>query len=161
MNWYPVKPMPGGRPLGGLFTRLRDDPAWHCEAKIDGIRAVWEYEQLWTRTRRKLEVPDDLRRALAALTWDVPLDGELRDGVYWVFDTPDSPAPLRARRALLAGLLRQVPEPVRLMPLATWDEVIEQDWEGCVFKRLESVYEKSTARNSTTPDWIKYRKEWL
>jgi ATP-dependent DNA ligase len=149
--------LPGGRPLSRLFHRLRADPAWTCQAKIDGQRVLFDGEQLWSSGDNPLPVP-------AALTGAPPLDGELeRDGTLWLFDLPDHGGMLADRLVSLAQFVAQLDDDsVRMIPTCThWDQVDINGWEGVVFKRLSSAYRKARSDGRTDPNWIKYRAAWL
>ena len=160
--FVPVKPIRGGRPMDKLYNQLAADPAWVCQAKLNGKRAIWDGEYLWSRTGNRI-TPFQAGKALAALAI-VPtcLDGELVKDVFYAFDLPDHEGPLHERWALLKTIIPYDFEHFKICPSGvSWEDVSEHKWEGVVFKRLNSKYEKAMSEGKTTPAWVKYRAEWL
>ena len=154
--WGKAKPARGGRPLDVGYRALASDPAWVCQAKIDGWRAVWDGDALRTRSGKPIRIPPQVRDALPA---GVVLEGEWEPtrGRLWLFDAPTHPGTLRERWAALQGLFC-ASECVQPIPHGvTWDQVEPHGWEGVVWKRLDSRYPCA----GVTWDWIKYRAEWL
>ena len=139
-----IKPISGGAPNNALYQRLARDPAWMCQAKIDGCRALWDGVELRTRNGQRLDVPAKLH----GITQRV--DGEYLRGVFYAFDLPDHPGTLDERWAALCALgIQTIPAWV------SWRDVTRNGWEGVVFKRRDSVYPR--ARKKTTPSWVKFR----
>jgi DNA ligase-1 len=59
------------------FDWTGTDPAgWLVSEKMDGCRAYWDGSQFWTRSGRKIAVPDSIRRAMPRCH----LDGEFWAG---------------------------------------------------------------------------------
>jgi ATP-dependent DNA ligase len=168
---YPVKPMRGGTPLNGLYRRLASSPEWVCEAKLDGVRAFWDGEELWSRTGNKLPRCEEVKKHLPR---SLQLDGELVYGKdneptrYWVFDFagPKGFDRLAAfytdRRAVIADLLKALSpacgDVVKLTPYVTWDDVERLGLEGVVFKRKDSLYEMAHRPGVKVPYWVKFRR---
>ena len=157
LDFAPVKPIRGGRPLDELYLQLAEDPEWVCQAKLNGIRAIWTGKTLWSRTGNLITqklAPVSLDRVRGVTH---RLDGELlSDGRYLVFDLPDDKGPLTDRWSRLVDL------GIPLCPTnVVWARVVEHGWEGVVFKKLASKYPKALADGKTTPSWVKYRAEWL
>jgi len=85
------------------------------------------------------------------------LDGEIITGTgeYWVFDIPEENSSFEERRALLADLFdscgdgQSLGDGINLTPQATtteaktalWEAVKASGGEGCMAKRLDSLYE--------------------
>lgn len=82
---------------------LIDSPAWFAQEKKDGYRMIAQgkTEQFQTagagvidgrefygfnKKGKSVEVPNDVVKALAALDVDLVIDGEMVNGVYYVFD---------------------------------------------------------------------------
>lgn len=142
----PTRPAHGGRPLSPLFRALLDSGAWAMEAKVDGVRAVWDGSAWWSRHGRRLATGPDLHGAPA-------LDGELLDGELWAFDLPLHPGTYDQRRRALSGIVDGL-EGVRLVPqLTTWEEAAP--YEGVVMKLRSSLY------RCKPHDWLKFRAAWL
>lgn len=159
--FVPVKPIRGGKPLDKLYRQLEADPAWVCQAKLNGKRCIWDGEVLWTRTGNRVPVPN-IRGVLAALTGvSTVIDGELIKDVFWAYDLPDHTGPLYERWAMLERLIRPGSAHLKLCPSGVrWDDVALNGWEGVVFKRLSSKYEKAKVEGKTVSSWVKYRAEW-
>ena len=159
MEWYPLKPIPGGKPCKGFFNRLMEDEAWVCEAKLDGRRAIWDGRTLWGRTGQLMPKCSHVTPFLEGLP---ALDGEWFGGELWCFDLPDHGGPFVERRLALERLVDNIQSPhIHLMPRCVdWNAVRQNDWEGVVFKKLNSAYKKAFQHSKTTPDWIKFRAEW-
>lgn len=165
MPFHPVKPIRGGRPLDRLYCQLAKDPEWVCQAKIDGQRTVWSGGTLWSRRELKIVRAPEVEAALGNAK--EVFDGELviKGGKqhYYLFDLPDHPGSLAERFARLREHVSAIGSPhVSLCPSGVeWEQVDQEQWEGVVFKRLNSKYPKGVTPNTTTPTWIKYRAEWL
>ena len=157
--------------MDDLFNQLTNDPNWVCQAKMNGKRGIWDpsTQTLWSRSGNKV-TPHQAKGVLEALRQvPVALDGELitRKGtgqeVFWAFDLPDSKLPLRDRWIELQNLISEFDRTsyLELCPSGVnWAEVEAQGWEGVVFKRLSSKYEKAYVEGKTTASWVKYRAEW-
>ena len=63
------------------------------QPKLDGVRMVWDGEQAWSRTGKKLAVPKKVMEHLSYYFTDSPLDGEL-----FSLDTPFDDISGQARR---------------------------------------------------------------
>lgn len=166
MPFHPVKPIRGGKPMDGFFRRLEADPEWMCQAKINGQRAIWHGGKMWSRQGNVLGAKaQPVMSALGSVA--AVLDGEFvmtqGKATYYVFDMPDSRLPLGERWPEVAELVRAIDSDyIRLCPCEVrWEDVELNNWEGVVFKRRSSVYVKSMTSDKTTPNWIKYRAEWL
>lgn len=142
-----------------LYQELAASPAWMCQAKLNGRRAIWDGEVLWSRQGNRLTV-----KAASALTgFATSLDGEFLNDTFYPFDIADSPLPLEERWKVLRWVVQEIASPfVQLCPLAgSWEDVANNGWEGVVFKKKASLYHKAMRDGVTTPDWVKYRAEWL
>jgi ATP-dependent DNA ligase len=130
--------------MNALYQRLAADPAWMCQAKINGCRALWDGAELRTRNGQWLDAPAEL----AAVSERI--DGEYLGGVFYAFDLVDHAGTLDERWAALLALgIQTIPAWV------SWRDVARERWEGVVFKRRDSVYPR--AQKKTTSDWIKFR----
>ena len=161
LDFVPVKPIRGGRPMDGLYNRLASDPLWVTQAKLNGIRALWDGADLWSRTGGRATYKLNSRNLAVLRRVSQLTDGELLpDGRYFPFDLPDHTGPLVERWAALEALAAQYD--LTLCPTGVaWADVERLSWEGVVFKRLSSKYPKAYSEGKTTPDWVKYRAEWL
>ena len=114
MEWYPLKPIPGGQPCKGFFDRLMADPIWVCEAKLDGRRAIWDGKMLWGRQGQLLP---KCSHVAPFLEGQQALDGEWMGNELWCFDLPDHPGTFLERRAALEELVAFIGSPhVHAMP---------------------------------------------
>lgn len=102
--------------------------------------------------------------ALAAIPDGVVLDGEMVDPhgrqVFHVFDIPTVAGPLEDRRKILEALV--FCHPVEIVPRIDKRTALKQaalrNWEGVVFKRIDSLYEwRSSPTNSEISTWRKIR----
>lgn len=173
MPFHPVKPIRGGRPLDAFFQRLRDSPAWVCQAKINGQRTLWSPSSdapgggkgvLWSRRGLPIAKVPEIQQAMRSV--DVVVDGELlvKDTpIYYLFDLPDHTGTLDERWKALTNVVEMIGHAnVKKCPAEiTWEDVSLNQWEGVVFKKRSSKYPKSLSSDNTTPSWIKYRAEWL
>lgn len=159
MEWYPLKPIPGGQPGKAFFSRLMKDPLWVCEAKLDGRRGIWDGKILWGRKGRFIPATSHVTSFLEGVP---ALDGEWFENAFWCFDLPDHGGPFEERRQALEALVAQIGcTHLHAMPRCTdWDAVRQNEWEGVVFKKLASKYKKALQHSKTTADWIKFRAEW-
>ena len=139
--------------------QLASDDRWMCQAKLNGRRAVWDGQILWSRQGNPLEsrVTDALRGFASCL------DGEFLNDTFYPFDIADSPLPLAERWEMLDWVVREIDSPyiIRCPVATTWEDVDLHQWEGVVFKKRTSKYHKAMKDGVTTPDWVKYRAEWL
>lgn len=170
--FIPVKPIRGGRPLDDLYRQLAADPEWVCQAKMNGKRAIWDpsSKTLWSRTGNRV-TPHQAKGVLETLRdCPVTLDGELitrrttGEEIFWAFDLPDHRGTLRERWVELEGVLSGYDRTsfVELCPSSVhWEDVEQHGWEGVVFKRAASKYEKARVEGKETASWVKYRAEWL
>ena len=60
----------------GRNWRSQDVTGWHASEKLDGCRAYWDGEVLWTRSGRPVTLPSELARQLPL----THLDGEIYAG---------------------------------------------------------------------------------
>lgn len=158
MDWYPQKPISGGRPGNSLFRSLMRRGDWTCEAKLDGVRAVWGDGLLWSRTGLRIECDPRIGGQLAALDIEWA-DGELCGDILYLFDVRH-PGPQHQRRSIIEKLTLDGSGAVRVMPRChSWRDVVAFSWEGCVFKRIDSPYPAGHRAGMTTPNWIKFRSE--
>ena len=159
MEWYPLKPIPGGQPGKRFFQRLMEDPLWVCEAKLDGRRAIWDGRILWGRQGQRVPKCDHVTSHLEGVP---SLDGEWFGNELWCFDLPDHGGTFRERREELERVVGNVScAHIHLMPRCEdWAAVSQNGWEGVVFKKLASPYRKALQHSKTTAHWIKFRAEW-
>ena len=140
--------------------------------KFDGVRAVWDGQQLRFRSGRAIVAPDWFVRALP----QQPLDGELwlargqfdrlsgvvrqqhppeawRQVRYMVFDAPGQGGPFEARWQALQSVIEAVREPwllrveqVRVdtaLALRQWlDAVVRDGGEGLVLHRADALWQQ-------------------
>jgi ATP-dependent DNA ligase len=149
--------------------QLENDPDWVAQAKINGQRAVWHppTKTLWSRGDKPIVRSPEVLAALASVRDCV--DGEFvpvvgkQKGTYWMFDLPDHRGTYEERLKAVAELVKKINSPVIKLapPHIDWLDVDLNEWEGVVFKRLASKYPKAGVDGKTTPDWVKYRAEWL
>ena len=161
MPFHPMKPIKGGPPLSALYRQLASSPDWMCQAKLDGHRVLWDGKVLWSRHGNRLD--NAVAQALEGV--DMTLDGELMGGrEMFVYDLPDL-----ARRQLQERWKR-IPQVVssinstiiRVCPVVhNWEEVTDNQWEGVVFKKVNSLYPMGRSEGQETTDWVKFRAEWL
>lgn len=158
MPFQLIKPIKGGPPKKDLYNSLANSPDWICQAKLDGKRALWDGQTLWSRQGNVIEGKvSDALSGIATL-----FDGEWVKGVFYIFDLPDSPHALSDRIAGIASIVDLIHSPViRECPrVVDWSEVRKHGWEGVVFKRSTSRYRRAHVANSETSDWVKFRAEW-
>ena len=61
--------------LASPYDPDRHDPAgWYMSEKLDGVRCIWDGQELYSRYGNKFNPPDYIKSALPK---DFPLDGEL------------------------------------------------------------------------------------
>jgi ATP-dependent DNA ligase len=146
----------------GRVERFVGDDAWALDQKVDGERkaVVGTAEGLVVVNRRgeRADLPAKVTAGLGGLGPGIVLDGELLDGVLWVFDLPQAGAlatpstPLAERREVLEHLFTvwAPGEQVRLLPSAATVEakaalvesVVTGGGEGFVAKHHQSPYEQ-------------------
>eukprot|EP01027_Heterolobosea_sp_BB2_P009359 GEZU01013802.1.p1 GENE.GEZU01013802.1~~GEZU01013802.1.p1 ORF type:complete len:261 (-),score=102.48 GEZU01013802.1:150-932(-) len=145
-----------------------------CE-KLDGIRAYWDGEKLYTKNNKQLLTPPGW---LDGLPKDIPLDGELWIGhgqlpavstitenpegpgwdvvKYVVFDLPNDPGTYEQRREALTQL--DLPRHVPILPiimcqgrdhLKTYlhEIVHNRGGEGVMLNKPGSLYERGRSSN--------------
>lgn len=173
LPWHPVKPVRGGRPLDDLYLRLEADPAWVCQAKLDGRRALWDGERLWSRQGNLLDLCEPMLALLEEHAPGVMLDGEYmtvkgthrKEACFFPFDVPDHHRlPLQERWMHLIDVLAPMEGSGLVEPCphdVSWGDVDRHGWEGVVFKRVNSRYERGIRPGKTVASWVKYRAEWL
>lgn len=105
----------------GIDWHGHDVAGWLASEKLDGVRAYWDGDTLWSRSGRPIPLPSHLRRQLPSC----PLDGEIWAGYgrrgpalaaargnwapgvrFMVFDRPGLDLPWADRLAVAASLLR-------------------------------------------------------
>lgn len=163
--------------LATKTDRLLTGPGWIHERKHDGERLLMEAGGTASRLYSKAGLLMDnhhhaLAHAARAMSYAV-LDGEVVNGVYWVFDIIElGGVPLRYLRlvdrksVLLAYLETQAVSSHRFryvehcsshMTLALlWARVSTEGWEGIVSKRADSTYVEGRSQN-----WKKLKPHYL
>ena len=161
----PFQPM-----LAQSWDPALDPQGWWMSEKFDGIRGLWDGEQMWSRKGTPITLADELRRELPPFA----LDGELWAGhgrfalvqstvldqdvgnawseiSYRIFDVPQEPGPFEQRMQRLYHWLEQHPAP-RLQPvvqqhcrgrehlLAYLQQIETQGGEGVMLRRPGSAY---------------------
>ena len=120
---------------------------------------------LWSRQGNQINNADEVCANMKSV--DFLVDGELiikgKSATYYWFDLPGHKGTLTERWQDLTVLHRRVKSDcIQLIPTeVNWDDVIANEWEGVVFKKRKSTYTQSVTPDKTTPNWIKYRAEWL
>jgi ATP-dependent DNA ligase len=84
------------------------------------------------------------------------------DQTFFAFDLPDHGGDFRQRLDALERLVKSANRPgLQICPTTReWADVAKYEWEGVVFKNLNSLYPKAMQDGKTTPHWVKYRAEW-
>lgn len=122
----------GGDPLGGgvlLAQKWKPDvdpTGCHMSEKLDGVRAYWNGEGLYSRNGNRFAAPawftamlpqdtaldgelyvgpGKFNEAISIVRTAVPDDNRWRSIKYMVFDVPDSPLPFEGRMGLLDGIV--------------------------------------------------------
>jgi len=149
---------------------------WWCSEKLDGLRAVWDGHQFWSRSGNLFDVPDEFTTEFP----NVVLDGELfcgrgnfnlasgivrtQGGTYddWkitvnfhVFDAPEIDGDFETRYAFLKTLSGKkhmtICEQTQISNADELqnrlDEIVSLDGEGLMLRRPGSMYESK--RSST------------
>ncbi len=95
--------------------------------KFDGVRAIWDGKQFYTRKGGTIATPDWFTKGLPAIALDgelwiargkfdavsgavrknVPVDAEWRGISYLVFELPDAPGTFQMRAARIAKIVKQ------------------------------------------------------
>lgn len=157
------------------LTSFLENPKWVAEQKLDGHRVLLvspgKDMPPTALTRNGSLYSRKLPQAIQDFRFppgEWVLDGELVDGVYWVFDLPRAPIitpggnwELWRRRAALEALLGNMKHPFRLVPqarttdekIALADAAIKNNFEGLVMKQADAPY-RSGGR---TPEWLKVK----
>lgn len=157
------------------IDRYIADDAWWLEQKLDGHRVMVHVIDNAPRflNRHGEEyghgVPEAVRRAFTSgFSGEWQLDGELVDGVFWVFDAITVgrsmvSLPYAERREIVEHLFKvwDNPPAVRLIPTARtaaekqalWDAVVANNGEGVMAKRASHLYKPG--RRSTDLQKVK------
>jgi DNA ligase-1 len=156
--------------LAQSWDTQADLTGWWISEKLDGVRAYWDGERLYSRLGNVFHAPDWFLENFPR----APLDGELwggrgqfqstvsvvrrqdagphwKDIQYVVFDLPAMAAPFEVRQAALADLLAGRPDFLSLHPqmpcegLAHLDEELKKvqalGGEGLMLRQPGSLYE--------------------
>jgi ATP-dependent DNA ligase len=140
--------------------RFDTDPAYIAQEKIDGVRCLLEWGHGRGRAR-KYKLPGELPEIFN----DAVLDGELKDGLYYVFDVvvwqgrEVSRLPLSDRLAILDTIpLASWMRPVRRsMHVAGFlAQILNEGGEGVVIKPLRGTwgYGWTKCKKSHTEDCV-------
>lgn len=141
---------------------------WAMQQKIDGWRMILscgsEGVKTFNRNGEPLECPENIKEYFSVFTVDWTFDGELLDGIYYIFDLLAVPTgsvtswPLSRRYEMLNMLSNKFDGPIELVPLITenkqekFDEIKSNDSEGVVFKLLSAPY-----AGKRTSNFLKYK----
>jgi ATP-dependent DNA ligase len=150
----------------GLVKRYINDDRWVMEQKLDGhrIMLVSDTDTLFL-TRNGTPYTKAIPKALHLhnLPKGFIVDGELIDGVLWMFDVLHingnlQRLPLSERRVVLnaipeiPGVLRRIPQAVTTAEKeALYAEAQTRGYEGVILKKASSIYECGRR----TPEWLK------
>jgi DNA ligase-1 len=144
---------------------------WLISEKLDGVRALWDGENLISRNGNVFAAPDWFKAALPAMPLDgelyidrqmfqttvgivrkkAPIDAEWRRLQYKVFDAPSHPGGfeqrLSAAHAALAGnaiaqVIEQTPCTGKAHLDALFASLVAQGAEGLMLRRPGSAYEQ-------------------
>ncbi len=157
-----IKPM-----LAKTFAG-QDVSGWWMQEKLDGIRAIWDGAELWTREGHRIDAP---AWWTAALPDGTALDGELwagrgrfttvlsvyrspserwREMVFAAFDAPVA-GTFEERAAIVesTGVLFVAPKPCRDATHAeeTMRQIVAAGGEGIMLRRPGSAYEHKRSKN--------------
>lgn len=148
-----------------LVDRYINDDRWVMEQKLDGhrIMLVADTDTLFL-TRNGTPYTKAIPKALHlhGLPKGFIVDGELIDGVLWVFDVLHIDGnlqrlPLSERRVVLNAIpetevLRRIPQAVTTAEKkALFAEAQARSYEGVILKKASSIYECGRR----TPEWLK------
>lgn len=141
---------------------------WGMQQKIDGWRMLLSCGNdgvvTYNRKGDILECPENIIEYFSVFTTDWTFDGELLDGVYYIFDLLEVPTgnvqnwPLIKRYEMLEMLANKFDGPIELVPLIVEDKetlftsMKESRKEGVVFKLLSAPY-----INKTTSNFLKFK----
>lgn len=175
----PMLAKPATEPFERAVMRAVNDPRIGLDIKMDGSRllvVVGPRITAYNRDGGRIDVPKPVARALKGLgtSTTLALDGELVDGVYWLFDIADGghlvnpSSPWQWRRTVLDQLYaRWNPDPtlIRVVPWAidTADkallarDVIRTGGEGLLAKRIDSPYKPRKRDTERSPHWTKLK----
>lgn len=174
-NLYPPKPMRAW-PNSDFHARLVSDPDWIVEPKYDGDRCLVVYStagiQLWSRHGKLLKHSwlNNLRQELASLALPAGtiLDGELcaepkPNQDLFVFDIPSVPGTLLSRRKVLSEIFYE--GEFNYIYLSPWldkeaalNDAVSSNWEGLVWKNINSQYQwHRQPQNTEITDWVKMK----
>ncbi len=180
--YYPCKPMQI-YPSFSLTNELDNNLGWIAEVKKRGWRCLVYKENgkvtLYTRHRTIINDPlPEIREYLKSLPDNIVLDGELiekatknKKGILYLFDIIYKDKllcflPLFHRRRILEEVLRDYPLCIQL---SQWTRIgkkklyeisiNEEDEEGIVMKKLDSVYLVDLKESKKTPYWLKLKKD--
>jgi len=177
---YPPKPMRGW-PGTDLHRHLIEDPEWIAEPKKNGERCIVQSGRLRNEngshtikilTRRNhimSGVPQILQDILGEMmNHGIHLDCEFVDkSLIWLFDIPNLPLPLKARRKRLVEFYEYRTSVgdrklIKLMPWipkeTAYESSVANGDEGTVFKNINSLYVPQLESNNETPCWVKFKK---
>jgi ATP-dependent DNA ligase len=154
-------------PMAATLTQERfAHPDWLFERKFDGIRLLAFKRGSSVRLLSRNKLPQNDRcpsivAAVAALPYDVILDGELTGGyhvfdILWHDDQLVTQLPLIERRALLRSLPLEPPlhRVAQLVDERPWETACNSGWEGVIAKRLDAPYQ-----HRRSPLWLKMKCE--
>ena len=177
---YPCKPNPLA--LDSPFLdELDRDARWVAEIKKNGWRCLVHRDRgvtLWTRHKTTIDEPlAALRDGLMAVPESTILDGELVHfrtqgikGVLYLFDLlvlggrPVFNLPLVDRRKLLEDIVAklavvQLAAQVRVGKKNLYRKaILQEENEGIVLKKLDSVHLVSDRRCLQNPFWLKVKR---
>lgn len=140
-------------PAGSAMYRKICGQAWVAQEKVDGVRVLVQNDRLVSRHGRVIEAEGELRTALKTLPRDWMFDGELKDGVVYMFDVlhreseyrePIHMMPLVYRWMVLCDALPVSPR-IRTVRVSTNVDREFREWtangaEGVVVKNVNDAY---------------------
>lgn len=128
---------------------------WAMQQKIDGWRMLLscgDKVETFNRKGEKLDCPKEITDYFSVFTTNWVFDGELLNGVYYIFDLLEIPTgdirswPLSKRYEMLSMLKDKFKEPISIVDLHTENKekvfasLQKATAEGVVFKRLDAQY---------------------
>lgn len=140
---------------------------WGMQQKIDGWRMLLscgEKVETFNRKGDLLECPENIVDYFKEFTTNWTFDGELLNGVYYIFDLLEIPTgnvqswPLSRRYEMLEMISSKFNGPIELVPLITenkeekFHEFKDGRNEGVVFKLLSAPY-----INKETSNFLKFK----